>query len=260
MAGQEKGAILDPSTHSKGGAAVPDGEYIIKSCQTDYFDYNGTQEPQPALLVLYAEPSNDKVTHEQAYTAGKSDRLIPSDDKKRFVHPKGEAAVIAGGSNVSLFISAIMKAGFPTERLTGDDVTVFAGTRVQVTNVAQPSRPGLKDQREGKTIPLPTRVVSLPGENKSRPTTAKSAGAQQASAATNGDNDSNAIQAVLQALKAAPEQTLKVKGLAVRCLKYANGAKLNDLSKLLTADWLESNGDAAGWVTDGDIVSAVEGE
>lgn len=265
MAAAVKGAILDPSAHSKGGK-VPDGDYTIKSVTCEMFDYGGTVEPGPALCFVFDDGSGQ--THEQYYSAGKAERLIPSDDKHRMVHPRGEAAAWSEGSNASLMLSSLMKAGFPSERLTGDDVTVFNGTKVTITAVAQQKR-GLANEKEGKVISLVTKVISLPGQAKAAvrpiktatgPAPAATAAPSQpitstaSTAAVNG-LDEVAIGAVMQALEAAPDHTLKVKGLAVRCLKFAAGTKLSDLTKLITADWLVAQADTAGWTTDGEVVA-----
>lgn len=257
-----KGASLDPHTHLKGGA-VPDGDYVIKSVTCELFDYGGSGPEGPALCFVFADPADAATTFEQYYSAGKIDRLIPSDDKKRMVHPKGEAAAYAQGSNASLMLSSLLKAGFPTERMVGDDVTVFAGAKVTITSVAQQKR-GLANEKEGKTIPLCTKVLSLPGVAKTtagRPTSAPAAAAASSpvtssapAASGNGDIEGVAISAVMEALSGAPDKTLKVKGLAVRCLKFAPGTKLNDLTKLITPEWLASQADATGWATDGESV------
>src|SRR5229473_6913450 len=204
MAVQSKGAILDPSQHSKGGK-VPDGDYVIKSVTCEMFDYGGTVEAGPALCFVFEA---DGQTHEQYYSAGKAERLVPSDDKRRMVHPRGEAATWSEGSNASLMLSSLMKSGFPTAKLTGDDVTVFNGTRVTITAVAQQKR-GLANEKEGKVISLVTKVLALPGEKASatsRPTPAGRAPAASpsttpatsaaSSAGANGQLDEVAISAV----------------------------------------------------------------
>lgn len=257
MAPASKGAILDPSQHSKGGK-VPDGDYTIKSVTCEMFDYGGQTEPGPALCFVF---SGDGTDHEQYYSAGKAERLVPSDDKKRMVHPRGEAATWSEGSNASLMLSSLMKAGFPKERLTGDDVTVFNGARVTITAVAQQKR-GMANEKEGKVISLVTKILGLPGEKAARPTTKPAAATASSAAApvstsANGALDETAISAVMQALEAAPDHTLKVKGLAVRCLKFASGTKLNDLTKLITADWLAAQAEATGaFASDGETVVA----
>lgn len=258
-----RGASLDPSTHTKGGA-VPDGDYIISSVSCEVWDYNGKGPEGPAIAVVYSDPKDKATTYTQYYSAGKAEFLVPSDDKRRMVHPRGEDAKYAGGSNASQWLSSMLKAGFPTERMAGDDVTVFAGATVQVTTVAQQKR-GLENEKDNKTIPLVTKIIALPGQAKAgaaRPT--QTAGKATAGAATatpsvtqpspSNGLDEAAIGAVMQALEAAPDHTLKVKGLAVRCLKFAPGTKLNDLTKLITPEWLEANAEAAGWTADGETV------
>jgi hypothetical protein len=253
-----KGAVLDPSQHSKGGK-VPDGDYTIKSVTCEMFDYQGKTALGPALCFVFDDGSGS--THEQYYSAGSAELLVPSDDKKRMVHPRGETSKWSEGSNGSLMLASLMKAGFPKERLTGDDVTVFNGTKVTITAVAQPKR-GLANEQEGKVISLVTKVLALPGEKKAPPrppaattAAATAAPAAQPAATSNGDLDAIAVQAVVQALEAAPDHTLKTKGLAVRCLKFASGTKLNDLTKLITPEWLVSQAEATGaFVCDGETV------
>lgn len=259
MAGTQKGATLDPRTHTK-GAGVPDGDYILKTVTCDEFTYPDGSKTVPAIMVLYADAHDPSVTHEQAYSAGDLARLVPSDDKRRMVHPRGEAASYAGGSNASLWLNSIMKAGYEFQ---GDDVTQVQGMKVTITAVAQEKRPGLKDQKEGKTISLVSKILAMPGKAPvaaGRPTATASATPASTAAPANGsasasDLDSTAIQAVMQALEAAPEHSLKVKGLAVRCLKFAPGTKLNDLTKLITPEWLVAQADATGWTTDGEAVA-----
>lgn len=264
MAASAKGAILDPSAHSKGGK-VPDGDYTIKSVTCEMFDYGGTVEAGPALCFVFDDGSG--VTHEQYYSAGKADRLVPSDDKKRMVHPRGEAATWSEGSNASAMLASLMKSGFPHEKLTGDDVTVFNGTKITLTAVAQQKR-GLANEKEGKVISLVTKVLAVPGAKAAlarptpaaRPAPAAVAAASPATSSApaalpNGDIEAAAMQAIMQALEASPDHTLKVKGLAVRSLKYAAGTKLNDLTKLITPEWLIAQADATGWTTDGEQIA-----
>lgn len=260
MAASARGASLDPNTHTKGGA-VPDGDYLIKQVSCVLWDYNGQGPQGPAIAVLYGDPKDAAVEYTQYYSAGKIEFLVPSDDGKRMVHPRGEEAKYAGGSNASVWLSSVMKAGFPAERMAGDDVTVFAGTGVRVESVAQQKR-GLANEKEGKTIPLVTKINSVGGKVASRPTAAKPAAATQQSAATpaatstgNGDVSSVAIAAVLQCLSVAPDNTLKIKGLGVRAMKYTPGVNLNTLTKLLTPDWFKSHQEQVGWDSNDETVA-----
>jgi hypothetical protein len=256
-----KGAVLDPSQHSKGGK-VPDGDYTIKSVTCEMFDYQGKTALGPALCFVFDDGSGN--THEQYYSAGSAELLVPSDDKKRMVHPRRETAKWSEGSNASLMLASLMKAGFPKERLTGDDVTVFTGAKVTTTAVAQPKR-GLSNEKEGGVISLVTKVLALPGQKAApaaRPTAPATASQTAAPAATsapsNGDLDAIAVQAVVAALEAAPDRTLKARGLAVRCLKFASGTKLNDLTKLITPEWLIAQAEATGaFVSDGETVGGM---
>lgn len=249
------GASLDPSTHA-GGGQVPPGTYDIIKVKADVFTYPGQGAQVPAIMVTYRDAGVD---YEQMYKAGDLDHLIPSDDGKRFIHPKGEAAAIYKGGAASMWLGSLAKQGF---KFNGDDVSQIEGIRVELDNVAAPK--GKSSENADKVFPLVIKILT--SAKQSRPMTGKataaatsSSTAAPASTSTVASNglDEVAISAVMQALEAAPEHTLKVKGLAVRCLKFASGTKLNDLTKLITPEWLATQSEATqAFVTDGESVVA----
>jgi hypothetical protein len=254
-----KGASLDPSTH-QGGGQTPNGNYDIVKVRASLFQYPGRDATVPAIMVTYRDAG---VEYEQMYKAGDTDHLVPSDDGKRFVHPHGEQANIYKGGAASLFLSSLARAGF---KFNGDDVSQIEGIRVELENTAAPR--GKSEENAAKTFPLVVKILTAAkagAKTATRPTnagaattTATTTAAAPAAASTNGDIGDSAIAAVIEALTVAPEHTLKVKGLAVRCLKFASGAKLNDLTKLMTPEWLTTTGEETGaWACDGESVVGV---
>lgn len=252
-----KGASLDPSTH-QGGGQVPNGTYDIVKSRAAIFTYPGHGAQVPALMITFKDAG---VEYEQMYKAGDTDHLIASEDGKRFVHPKGEDASIYKGGSCSLFLGSLVKQGLG---FTGDDVSQIEGIRVQLENFAAPK--GKSSENAEKQIPLVVKILTAakqgrPTQQAGRAPAASTSTTQPTNAAPtvasngNADLDSTAIQAVMQALDASPEKSLKVKGLAVRCLKFASGTKLNDLTKLITPEWLIAQADATGWTTDGEVVA-----
>lgn len=257
MATTNKGASLDPSTHA-GGGQVPPGTYDIIKVKADVFTYPGQGAQVPAIMVTYRDAGVD---YEQMYKAGDLDHLIPSDDGKRFIHPKGESAAIYKGGAASMWLGSLAKQGF---KFNGDDVSQIEGIRVELDNVAAPK--GKSSENADKVFPLVIKILTS-AKQTARPiqrtgtagaaSTSTTAPTSAAPTVASNGLDEVAITAVMQALEAAPEHTLKVKGLAVRCLKFASGTKLNDLTKLITPEWLATQSEATqAFVTDGESVVA----
>lgn len=249
-----KGSLLPEN--AVGGGAVPDGDYTIKEIQTGMFDYGGRTEEVPAITVLYA--SDDGSTVEQSYSAGKGAKLFDPPDGKRF-------EVVGKNSNAFQWIGSMIAAGFPKASVD-DDVTVFKGCRVTVVNQAQPKRPGLKDQTEGKTIPLVTKVLALPGKKAApaaRPTAAATPSkAAVPAASSNGEPtelDAHAIEVIQQIVATAPENTitrLKLGTAVMLTLAKAKDPQMAAIKKLATdAAWLVANAELGGWTSDGEVLT-----
>jgi hypothetical protein len=251
-----KGSLLPEN--AVGGGAVPDGDYIIKEIQTGMFDYGGRTEEVPAITVLYA--ADDGSTVEQSYSAGKGAKLMDPPDGKRF-------EVMGKNSNAFQWIGSMLSSGFPKAQLD-DDVTVFKGCRVTVVNQAQPKRPGLKDQTEGKTIPLVTKVLALPGKigvtpkAPARPTAAATASKTAPPAASsNGEPtelDARAIEVIQQIVATAPDLTisrLKLGTAIMLGLAKAKDPQMAVLKKMGTdAAWLTQYAELGGWTFDNDTL------
>lgn len=261
-----KGASLNPADFSSGGA-VPDGRYTIKTAQAVEFDYGGNAAAVPALCLVLVDGSGTEFT--QHYSAGKLENLVPSDNGDEFVHPGGDDAKISKSSNLASFIAAIVNAGFPPNELTAK-VTCFNGADVDIVNQAQPKRPGLKDQQEGKTIPLPVKYYgkAKAGKSGARPSPARTAGATTKTPATpvaaspsNGDLDAEAIMRVQEALTNAKDNSLnlvKVKLTVWQLATKAKDANATAYRTLVTPEWLEANAEAGGWTWDGETVALTQ--
>lgn len=261
-----KGASLLPSDFAAGGA-IPDGDYTITGSRATKFNYGGKGPDTPALAITFVDEDGEE--RSQNYSAGKPEFLVASEDGKRFVHPGGDEARIGKQSNAAAFIGSIIGGGFPVEKLS-DDVSVFEGTKVTIRNEAQPTRAGLKDQKEGKTIPLVTKVLSLPGE-KGRPTSAAAAGSRRATptpttaaspaSATqsqNGQLDEAAVTAVQESLAEAADNTMTRLKLGTSIMLRLSKAKNPDMSaiKKLSSDaaWLSAHAEEGGWTFENDVV------
>jgi hypothetical protein len=253
-----KGSLL-PENAVGGSGIIPDGDYNIKDIVAHLFDYGGRTEAVPAIAVTYV--ADDGTEYEQNYSAGKGSSLAQPEDGKRF-------EVIGRNSNASAWLGSIINGGFPAGKVD-DDVTVFKGCRVTVTNTAQPKRPGLKDQAEGKTIPLVTKVLALPGAKGgvTRPTAAatQSKTAAPAATSTNGNVDDHAVEVIQAILATATDGSNSLTRLKLGTAVMLTLAKQKDphmvaVKKLATdATWLaaQMERDPAPWVFDADTITLV---
>ncbi len=266
-----KGASLNPADFQSGGA-VPDGRCIIKAAQAVEFDYGGNAPAVPAVAIVFH--AADGTDYEQNYSAGKLENLTPSADGTELVHPGGEQAKIGKSSNFAAFVAAMVGAGFPPTSL-GSKVTCFVGADVEIVNQAQPKRPGLKDQTEGKTIPLPVKyygqgkIGGIGAKTTARPIAtpapARKAMATAAPDQTNGAVDESAAERIMVALASAPDNTLGRLKLSttvwLAAQKEKDPAALQYKKLAGDPEWLAANATGADgnerWVLDGDNVMGI---
>lgn len=249
------GASLLPENFG-GGQIIPDGRYTIREIKTTTFDYAGKGPESAACAIVFRNPEG--TDFEQHYSAGKIEFLIPNDAKDEFVHPNGEDARIAGGSNFALFLTALREAGYPMAEL-GAKVTALLGADLEIVNKAQPERKGLKDQKTNKTIPLPIKYygkakgVAGAAKAAAKPSTTTS----PATAAENG-LDEETINTVQLILAEAPDTTMgRVKLGTQVMLKLAKDKSPHMAgAKKLASDpaWLAAQAEAGGWTVTGDQV------
>ena len=153
-----EGLSLKPSDATVGGF-LDDVDVTIAEARFTVWDYQGKAAPTIALRVSFEDQEGG--THQQYYSCGDPTKLHPSTDGRAIV------ALVPGvginqGTNAIAFISSLVNAGFPEDRLT-NDVQIFDGLQCHVNQVAQPKRPGLKDQKD-KTYLLVTKILRLPWE------------------------------------------------------------------------------------------------
>lgn len=260
---EQRGASLNPKDFAVGGA-LPDGEYTIAAAGAAIFNYGGNGPETPAIHITLADENGE--AREQYYSAGKLETLTPSSDGKRLVHPSGGDAKISNSSNAAAFLLSLMNAGFPPEKL-GDDISNITGTRVLIENKAQPKRAGLADQKEGKTIPLVAKVLSLPGEAKGAAkgaakapaTRTQATAASTASSNGSGDLDETAMTTIQEILAEAPDNKLTRLKLGTNVMLKLSKEKhpqMGVIKKLATDPaWLAAQAEVGGWTSDGETVA-----
>lgn len=256
MAEKLIGVSINPDTFVQGGL-IDDIDAILTSVRFTKFDYEGKSDAVLALKVNFATPDGE--AHEQYYSAGDLKRFQPSDDGLRAVSVGGATCLVVS-ANASLFLTSIVNAGFPKNKLS-DNVSVFDGTGVHLRRIAQAERKGLV-KKEGddkqKTILVVEKILFQPGEKptftigtgttlgKGAPAGAgKSVGAPAAAApqAASGDLDEKTTGYVLQVLTDNGGSFNKAV-LPNALFKLLAAAKDPDQSKILNMafkpDWIGS--------------------
>jgi len=156
-----EGISLRPSDAQAGGF-LDDADVTLTECRFVTWDYMGKAKPSVALKIAMLDEEGR--VHDQYYSAGDPAKLQPSADGKAIQGVEGAApGGLTSSTNAVAFLSALVNAGFPEDQIT-NDVSVFDGMVVHVNQVAQPKRAGLKNQKEGQTYLLVTRIVRMPGE------------------------------------------------------------------------------------------------
>jgi hypothetical protein len=152
------GALSLRPSDAQAGGFLDDIDVTLAECRFVIWDYMGKAAPAVALKVSMEEA--DGITHEQYYSAGDPSKVTPSPDGKTLI-PQAGATGLNNNTNALAFIASIVNAGFPEDKL-GSDASVFDGLGAHVNQVAQPKRAGLKDQKEGKTYLLVSKITRLP--------------------------------------------------------------------------------------------------
>ena len=139
-----------------GGPPIQQNLRIHSAIFVDDFDYGGTSPEVTALKLDFLTDKQELLT--QHYSAGGS-RIRSSAGGRALT------AIPTKNSNFGILMTAMANAGFPKELLQSGDITVLNGLYAYwdghtVNRVGMPGRDGPMQ----KVIAVPTKILSLPGE------------------------------------------------------------------------------------------------
>lgn len=251
-------ASLRPSEFVSGGL-IDDVNVEITAASFVEWDYQG-KIPQPVLAVkVTMQPEDGDEAVDQFYSAGDLKNWMPSKDGKRAVKV-GTASSLNNGSNFAQFITSLVNAGFPEDKIA-DDVTFMVGTQGHVKRVPQPKRSGIirGGGTEGRepTVLLMTKIDALPGEGKKgKKSTTKKASASTPSTpnASSEEIDGKAVGAVLAVLAEQGGSVSKAKLSAAVFHQLKDDPQRNlVVARAYTDDFLGADGQP--WSYDGSSIS-----
>lgn len=225
---------INPDDAESGGL-LDDVDAEITLVETCLFDYNGTQaDPSPALHVQLKSKGGEVA--EQYYTAGKLERVMPSNDGTRFKQAPGANGVgLSSSCNAFTFLNAMKEKGFPGDKLE-TDLTVLVGLTGHFNRVPQQKRSGLDsggEEGKSRTILVVTKIIKMPWEVKgktgvggatsiSKGKTGAAKKSEPVDVEDSGDQDElmvEAIEAVKNVLAEAKDSTMERKKIGMAVFK-----------------------------------------
>lgn len=247
-----------PSDAVSGGGAPDNVDVTILECRAvSDFDYNGTQEPCPALYVKMKDNQSGN-EYEQNYTAGKLNRLVADDSGEYFVPAEGSSAAgMITGCNAFMFLAALTDKGFPEDKL--DNFSTLVGLSGHMNAVAPKSR---GEGVSNKPVAIFTKIHKMPWE-----TVGKAGGASQGKSSTqpstvsetNGGGDDDSVEAVASFLR-TNGGTFSRKQLGISVFK--NNPKMEQKARTMLLQTLQKDAFFADhedrFINDGENVTLIE--
>jgi hypothetical protein len=166
---------ISPSSMVEGGAIPVDKNLTVKEARFVLFDYQGKAKPTTAARLILVD--DDGVEATQHYSAGDPERFVPSQDGLSLV-PVGAATSLSKSSNFHLLMANLVSAGFPENKLEDGNINILEGMYAFWIGVPEPKRSGLirtpeQAARGERMVPVPSLILKLPWEKKSKAPTAK---------------------------------------------------------------------------------------
>ena len=159
---------LNPADAIEGGL-LDDVNVEITSAKFEMFDYGGKAAATPALKLDMTVEGVE--VDGQYWSVGNSQDWAPTKNGKGLDAIGGQTQLRAG-SNFMLFVTELINAGFPADKI-GEDITVLDGMECHVKRIPAPKRGGLSNVKKGPdgkeyeaTVLVVDEVIRLPWEKK----------------------------------------------------------------------------------------------
>lgn len=161
----QEGLSIRPSDMVEGAAVPQNMNLRVTAAKFTLFEYGG-KSAQPAVGAMLSLIDDQGVTYEQFYSAGSTERIIPSVDGKKLM-PVGTATAVVKSSNFHILMRELVNAGFPENKLD-KDVSSLTDLYAYWIGLPEPERLGLKKKGEDtgrtKILCVPQKILRLPWE------------------------------------------------------------------------------------------------
>jgi len=214
------------------------------------YDYGGKSvsgEAEPCLQINMVDAETGEEYQPQYLSAGKSSDWVPSEDGLSLVPISGRTSLVKI-SKVAIYFTEMINAGFPKNKLSGS-LAPLNGVVAHMIRKELPKYGNVsathkaKDGKEyAKTILVPDRIISLPGEKK-----ASSAGAKGSAAKT--DATAAATEFVVQLL--SEKGSFQKKDIPAAAMKLDASIRAEVLKLVYGRDSFLASGGGGLWTYEG---------
>jgi hypothetical protein len=168
MAKQKSGGISLRPSDAEATGLLNDIDAKITAAVFEMYDYGGDYDENPALhLTLEDEDGNE---HEQYWSAGSSERLLPNDDGTKLIPAEGKKAKGTGKkTNLFKLLQSLEKADFDFDKADIDsDITNLVGLEAHWERIPSGSK---KDDGSDADVLVVTEIKKNPWDKggKSKP-------------------------------------------------------------------------------------------
>jgi len=244
---KERGASFSPDTFQEGGGLLDNVDVTWKEVTFELWDYDGKiPTPTPAMKIKMEVEDMDEPV-EQYFSAGNPQDWTPSKDGTKLV-AIGKATGINKSSNLGILMMSLLEAKFPSDKMDGDDCTVFEGLKCHMIRVKAPERKGLVQTTRAdgrvfdKTNLIVDHIIKFPWEKKGATSSTKGKGKETEKEEEVDDVEEKATAMIMSILESNPKGINKKK-LAQLVLQEAKGdPDRNAILKLAYSDEFLSAG------------------
>jgi len=233
---------LNPDDAVQGGL-LDDADVIIKSARCDFFTYpNGTS----AVGAIVEYEDGDGKVHEQFYSAGSPQRIVPNEEKTGLMPVEGvNVSGLVKSTNLIALMTSLKEAGYNTSGLA--DISTLNGLRVHVNRKTVAKSAGDPVDAKERSILLVAKILEVKKGGAKAAAAGKPAAAAKASAPAsapaNSELDDKTAGAILEIVLNAGGSAEAKK---LPAIVFQNGKKAQDADALKmsqrssSADFLKS--------------------
>lgn len=153
------------------GGVVPEGDYLLKSHEVVFWDYDGKLPTGTLALrvtmqsLVGGKPEGDDVI--QHYSIGNPEHFSPSEDGNSIV-AISDRTTLGKGSNFFIWLENLTNAGFPEDKFD-NEFQIFNGLAAHIVHIPEPKRSlpkggvtGAGETTRERTIPVVSKILKYP--------------------------------------------------------------------------------------------------
>jgi|GEM_PF-5124769 len=157
---------LDPDDAVSGGLALNNVTVEIVSSRFVLWDYQGKLAVESPAIYWKVRDVESGAESDQWWSAGGAESGLQPAEEGRSLAITGNQKGMVKDCKAMILLASLRKSGYPQEKLATGDISLCDGMVVHIIQEPDKERKGLKDLKEGRTVPVVDKIVSMPGEKK----------------------------------------------------------------------------------------------